>query len=121
MQRIRSRCSSGCIVSASWSAAAHWSASYGLTTSASASSRDAPGELRQDQHALLVVARGDELLGDEVHAVVQAADEAQVGGAVILVDGLGLVVLDDEHDRRIARRRAKRALISSASARTRSA
>ena len=30
------------------------------------------GELRQHQHALLVVARGDELLRHQVHAVVQA-------------------------------------------------
>jgi hypothetical protein len=44
------------------------------------------GELRQDQHAALVFARGDELLGHQVHAVVQAADEAQVGAAIVFVD-----------------------------------
>ena len=60
------------------------------------------GELRQHQHALLVVARGDELLRDQVHAVVQAGDEAQVGGAVDLVDLRRLVVLDQQHDRRAA-------------------
>src|SRR6185436_8610079 len=32
------------------------------------------GELRKQQHALLVVARGDELLRHQVHAVVQARD-----------------------------------------------
>ena len=51
------------------------------------------GEAAQDQHALLVVARGDELLADQVHAVVQAGHHADVGGAVQLVDRLVLVVL----------------------------
>ena len=51
------------------------------------------GELGEHEHAALVVARGDELLGDEVHAVVQAADEAHVGGAVVLVDLVRLVML----------------------------
>ena len=36
------------------------------------------GERAEHQHAALVVARGDELLGDQVHAVVQAADVAEV-------------------------------------------
>jgi hypothetical protein len=40
------------------------------------------GELAEHQHAAFVVARGDEFLGHQVHAVVQAADVAQVGGAV---------------------------------------
>jgi transcriptional regulator GlxA family with amidase domain len=40
------------------------------------------GEPAQDQHALLVVARRDELLAHQVHAVVQAGDHAHVGRAV---------------------------------------
>ena len=36
----------------------------------------------QHQHAVLVVARRDELLGDEVHPVVQRADDAEVREAV---------------------------------------
>ena len=40
------------------------------------------GEFRQHQHAVLVAARGDELLGDQVHAVVQRRHHAHVGGAV---------------------------------------
>src|SRR5947208_1055606 len=58
------------------------------------------GELAEQQHAGLVVARGDELLCDEVHPVVQAAHEAEVGRAVVLVDLVGVVVRDDEHDGR---------------------
>ena len=51
-----------------------------------------PGEAAQDEHPLLVVARRHEFLADEVHAVVQAGDEADVGGAVELVEGVVLVV-----------------------------
>src|SRR5439155_19032882 len=51
-------------------------------------------ELRQHQHTLLVVARGDELLGHQVHAIVQAGDHADVRRAVVLVDDMRLVVLD---------------------------
>src|SRR5439155_24027940 len=56
-------------------------------------------ELRQHQHALLVVARSDELLGDQVHAVVQAGHDAHVSGAIVLVDDRRLVMLDLEPDR----------------------
>ena len=35
-------------------------------------------QLAQHQHAVLVVARGDEFLGDQVHPVVQRADDAEV-------------------------------------------
>ena len=42
------------------------------------------GELRQHEHALLVVARRDELLRDEVHSVVQARDDAHVGRFVFI-------------------------------------
>ena len=45
------------------------------------------GELAQDQHALLVVPRRDELLGHQVHAVVQAAHVADVGRPVVAEDG----------------------------------
>src|SRR6266567_7933299 len=56
-------------------------------------------ELRQHEHPLLVVTRGDELLGDQVHAVVEARDHAHVRGAIVLVDDGRLVVLDLEPDR----------------------
>ena len=59
------------------------------------------GELRQDEHAALVVVRRDEFLGHEVHAVVQAADETEVGGAMVLVHGILLVMLGQQHDRRM--------------------
>ena len=41
----------------------------------------------------------DELLGDEIHPVVQAADETEIGAAIILVDLLRFVVLGLENDR----------------------
>jgi hypothetical protein len=50
------------------------------------------GEAAEHQHALFVVARGDEFLAHQVHAVVQAGDDADVGGAEQLVDRVGLVV-----------------------------
>ena len=56
------------------------------------------GETRQEEHALLVVARGDEFLGDEIHAVVQARDDAEIGGAKKLKHLLRLVVANGEHD-----------------------
>jgi len=46
---------------------AHSSASYGLTISASASSRDAPANCDRHENARLVVAPRDELLRDQIH------------------------------------------------------
>ena len=60
------------------------------------------GEAAQDQHALLVVARGDELLAHQVHAVVQAGDHADVGGAEQLGDRVVLVVLGEQVHRLVA-------------------
>ena len=57
------------------------------------------GELRKDQHPLSVVARGDELLGHQVHAVVQRADHAAGRDAVQPEHLLGAVMLVDENDR----------------------
>ena len=62
------------------------------------------GELRQ--HAARPpssAARGDELLGDEIHAVVQRRHHARVGGAVERADLFGRVVLAAEDDRRPVR------------------
>ena len=47
------------------------------------------GEFRQHQHAVLVAARGDEFLGDQVHAVVQRRHHAHVGGAIHGANGSG--------------------------------
>ena len=60
------------------------------------------GELAEQEHAAFIVARGDELLRDEIHPVVQAADEAEIGRAIVLVDLVGIVVLDEQHDGRRA-------------------
>ena len=40
------------------------------------------GELREHQHSAVVDARGDELLGDQVHPVAQRRHEHDVGGTV---------------------------------------
>ena len=56
------------------------------------------GELAEHEHALFVVAGGDELLGDEVHAVVEAAHVADVRRPEVRVDGGGLVVRPAQHD-----------------------
>jgi len=57
------------------------------------------GELAQDEHPSLVVARRHEFLRHQVHAVVQARDHAHVRGAIVFVDVQGLVVLHQQHDR----------------------
>ena len=41
------------------------------------------GELAQDQYAAFVAARGEELLGHQVHTVVQRGHQAEIGGAIV--------------------------------------
>ena len=71
------------MVSAMCSAAAHLVGIVGIDDQRFGQLPRGAGELRQDEHAVIVVARGDEFLGDQVHAVMQAADETQIGGAEI--------------------------------------
>ena len=59
----------------------------------------------EEQHALLVIARRDELLRNQVHAVVQAVDVAGVGGAIETKDLLRLDVAFEQHDGPVARPR----------------
>jgi hypothetical protein len=103
MLRMRVLCSSGDMVSATCIAAAHCSMSYRVHDQRLHELARRAGELRQDEHPLLVVARGDELLRHQVHAVVQARDVAQLGRAVQLVQLHRVVVLDLEDDRLVAR------------------
>ena len=42
------------------------------------------GESAQDEDSVAVFARCDVLFRDEVHAVVEGGDEAQVGGAIVM-------------------------------------
>ena len=56
--------------------------SCGLMSSAAAQLVGCAGELAQHEHAVVVEARGDVLLGDQVHAVAQRRDEHDVGGEV---------------------------------------
>ncbi len=53
-------------------------------------------EVRQHQNALLVIAGGDEFLGDEVHAVVQARDDADIGRAEQFEHLTRFMMADDE-------------------------
>src|SRR5437870_1238136 len=52
----------------------------------------APREAAQDQHAVPVVANGDELLRDQVHPVVERGHHAEVGVTVEGPDRLAIVV-----------------------------
>src|SRR5881396_3180442 len=60
-------------------------------------------EPAQDEHAVLVVANRDELLGDEVHAVVERGDHAEVRVTVVGPDLAVLVVAGEVQDRPPAR------------------
>src|ERR1700681_2705155 len=52
------------------------------------------GELREHQHALLVVPGRDKFLGDQIHPVMEARHHAHIGGAIVLVDDLRRMVLN---------------------------
>src|SRR5260221_2756989 len=56
------------------------------------------GELAEDEHAALIVARSDEFLGHQVHPVVQAADDTHVRRPVVLINLVGVVMLDAQQD-----------------------
>ncbi|MDF1501664.1 hypothetical protein [Roseisolibacter sp. H3M3-2] len=58
------------------------------------------GEAAQHEHALLVDVAGDELLGHQVHPVLQRRHEAQVARTVDRRQLLGARVLAQQHDRR---------------------
>ena len=66
------------------------------------------GQLAQNQHAVEVVARGDELLGDEVHPVVQRRDDAEVAraGRAPRAPAAGTPASGSGSDRRRRRRRS---------------
>ena len=67
------------------------------------------GELAQHQHAVSVGPRGDELLGDQIHAVAQRGHEHHVGGAIERDQvGLGQPAEDVVHGH--PSRRAERAV-----------
>ena len=55
-------------------------------------------EAAQDQHAALVISRADEFLRDQVHAIMEAADVAEIGSPQKSVDLLGLVVRLEQDD-----------------------
>ena len=57
------------------------------------------GKVRQHEHALFVVSCRDKLLGNEIHAVVKAADDADIGCAEQPEDLVRLVMADDKPDR----------------------
>ena len=57
------------------------------------------GESAQDQYPILVVPAGDELLGHEIHAVVERADDTEPGEPVQGHHVHGALVLLDVGDR----------------------
>ena len=81
-RRIRSRRSCGGISIACRSAAREPGAVVGVDDEGVLQLLRGAGQLAQHEHAVLVVTRRDELLRDEVHAVVQRADDAEVGELV---------------------------------------
>ena len=97
MRRLRS---SGDISSAVRMAATNPSTLNGLISIApSISSADPVKRLRM-QHAALVELAGDELLGDEIHSVLQRRHDADVGGAIDAGEKIRVDVLVDQDDRR---------------------
>ncbi len=58
------------------------STANGFTSSASVNSRADAGEAAQNQHAVSIGAAGGELLRDQIHAIVQAADNEEIRQAV---------------------------------------
>src|ERR1051326_6765346 len=52
------------------------------------------GEGTEDEDAVFIVPRRDILLGDQVHAVVQRGDQADVGGTIEAIDlGMGMMAM----------------------------
>ena len=102
MSRMRSRCSSARHRERDAQRARALLDVVGVDDQRLGSSREAPANCDRISTPLLVVVRGDELLGHEVHAVVQAAHDADVGSPrMVLVHGVGLVVLVQQDDRRM--------------------
>ena len=108
---MRSRCSSADIGSAVASAALASLEIVRVDDQRLGQLARGAGELAQHEHAALVVARGDELLRDQVHAVVQAAHVAEVRGAIVAEHRRRLVVRAQQDDRADSRAVPKRALI----------
>ena len=57
------------------------------------------GELAENEDALLIVPCRDEFLGDQIHPVVKAADDAQIGAAVMHHHILYIMMLNQEMNR----------------------
>ena len=92
ISRMRARCSRSGISSAALQRRRAFVGVVGIDDDRLGQLACRAGELAQHQHTAFVITRRDELLGHEVHAVVQAADHAHVGRAIVLVHGIRLVV-----------------------------
>ena len=57
------------------------------------------GERAEDQDAAFIVARSDEFLGHQIHAVVQRSDQANGSSAVVAADLLVGVMPVEQNDR----------------------
>ena len=99
MARMRSRCSSTDISSAAASAAARFVEIVGIDDQRLGQLTGRARELAEHEHAALIVPGGDEFLGDEIHPIVQTADVADVGGAVVPEDRRRLVMGTAQNNR----------------------
>jgi hypothetical protein len=63
-----------------------------------------PSEAAEDQYPALVDLAGDELLGHEIHSVLERRHDAEITGAIDGGQQIGIHVLVDQHDRRPVRR-----------------
>ena len=96
---MRRCCSSAGIVSAALQRVGEGVGGVGIDEQRLGHLARGAGERREDQHALAIVARRDELLRDEVHAVVQRRDHADVGRAVAGEDVFDAVMRARQDDR----------------------
>ena len=95
-------------------ASATSSTAYGLNCSGVGQLQCRAGELAQEQDAVFIESTGHEFLGDQVHPVVERADDAEVGQPV---EGhhLDLVEISLVVHHRLPFRRPHRQLIFSTS------
>ena len=56
-------------------------------------------KLAEQQAAALIIARRNELLGDQIHAIVQARNKADVARLVKFMYRFGIDVFDAKHNR----------------------
>ena len=99
---MRNACSPSDIAKASASASAQESIAYGFTSNAVGELARRTRELAEHQHAPVIIARADEFLRHQVHAVMQTADVTEIGGPQEAVNIRRVVMRFEQDDRPIA-------------------